>query len=394
MVDESTSRRAVEPDWGHVAVQGLLYLVTPEGVCAVVLDGPEQASFVLGPPSLLLRLDELREELRDPMALARGRVPQLSEFTQGWGRRLVPAPLLADPPDVLVVVPHSLLHDLPLHLVLCDDGEPLGVHSGITYSSSASMFPRSASRNPARMPGTAGARSVFAAGSDLVSVGPDRFAELAQGLARGFGDEPVPGGVAPVSRSELKFRLRNAGYRDLVCLVVHGYLAPDDHRLSGLVLAGGNHLVRSFGAMQTNADDARANPSAWIVDVPLRMLPAPTRDQPAEVLTLQEMEAEEDLETELVILAGCSAGLGDLLVGDRSASIAEICLDLGAPSVLAPMWDVDLATADRWLDTFLEAWAQDGQPKAFAARTAMRALRHDGLGPERTGAFALRGDWL
>jgi hypothetical protein len=44
--------------------------------------------------------------------------------------------LRRDPPDVLVVIPHAALHDVPLHLVELEGGVPLGSVTGVSYASS------------------------------------------------------------------------------------------------------------------------------------------------------------------------------------------------------------------------------------------------------------------
>jgi CHAT domain-containing protein len=374
-------------------VRGLLYAVSAEIVSALVLDGPSRQSYVLGHlADLLPHIDLLRDELRDPLAVARGRVPKLAKFAETWGRQLIPAPILAAPPDVLVVFPHSFLHDLPLHLVASDGGEPLGVRCGMAYSSSWSLFARCVTRNPARAADAprSDRLTVFAAGADMLATGDDRFARLADSIAKFFGAEPEhPAPPSTISRSDLKFRLRTRPPKDLLCLAMHGYVDPDDHRLSGLLLSGEGRYAPRYFWSASNTD-----PSYHTVDVPFRMLSLEASGRHAEVLTLQEMELENELEAELVIMLGCSAGLGETVVGDRSVSVAQVFIDLGASALLAPLWDIDFTAAERWVSAFLTAWAGHAQPKALAARDALSTLLSDGYGPERTGAFALRGDWL
>ena len=50
----------------------------------------------------------------------------LEAFAGDWGRRLLPPPELLADLDVLVIVPHHLLHDVPLHLVRLGDGDAQG----------------------------------------------------------------------------------------------------------------------------------------------------------------------------------------------------------------------------------------------------------------------------
>lgn len=205
--------------------------------------------------NVLPRADALREELRDAVAVARGRVPRLAQFAESWGRTLVP-PILAAPPDVLVVVPHSFLRDLPLHLVTTDDGQPLGARCGISYCSSQSLFARCVTRNPARMTSASTERlTVVAAGADMLTAGDDRFGGLARSISHLLGTEPFTNPAGAVNRSDLKFRLRTSPDKELVCLVMHGYIDAEDHRLSGLLLSGdggyGHHTMG--GAVSTGA---------------------------------------------------------------------------------------------------------------------------------------------
>mgnify|MGYP006306330013 CR=1 FL=1 len=117
---------------------------------------------------------------------------------------------------------------------------------------------------------------------------------------------------------------------------------------------------------------------------------------PAEVLTAAELEIDASLRTHLAVLLGCSAGWARVLQGDEPASLAETFLHIGAPSVVAPLWDSDVEAAREWMDHFCTAWMENGLPKALAAREAVRRML-DGQfaeSPERMGVMALRGDWL
>ncbi|NUR25551.1 MAG: hypothetical protein HOV83_06830, partial [Catenulispora sp.] len=134
-------------------VGALVYRVGRERIRATYLgpDGSRQVHSLADVSRVLPDLDRLRAEVDDGMALARGRVPRLRAFADEWGRELLPDVVLTDPPDVLVVVPHAMLHDVPLHLVRgAPDAAPLGCLSGVAYASSLSLFARCAARNPAR----------------------------------------------------------------------------------------------------------------------------------------------------------------------------------------------------------------------------------------------------
>ena len=85
--------------------------------------------------------------------------------------------------------------------------------------------------------------------------------------------------------------------------------------------------------------------------------------------------------------------LARLLLRASPASLAEAVLRIGAPSVVAPMWDSDQHATATWTDAFMAAWHGNALPKALAARAAMAATYAE-HGLERAGCIVLRGDWL
>ncbi len=348
-------------------------------------------------------IDGLRDELRDTMAIARARVPRLEEFAAGWGRRLLPPAVLGGEVDVVVVVSHSLLHGLPLHVVIGDDGAPVGTRCGFTYASSMTLFVHCAERNVARAvdPQTwtfdaegeaAGCgypppSGTTAGGTDVIHRSPG-FVGLAREIAELIdGERAVFGADFGYERASFKSHAWAPARRDVLCAVAHGYLDRDDHRFSGLLLDRGMGLAKR--SMPIHGE--------WVMvkELPLRELPASTRTRgDAEVLTIAELAINIELECRLVLLLGCSAGWSRVLSGDEPASLAEMMLHLGATSAVAPLWDSPYGATRDWALTFMRAWARRGLPKALAAREAQRELTAAGLGPERAGVLAVRGDWL
>jgi hypothetical protein len=383
-------------------VVGLVYLVIAGRVkAAIVEDGRWHWTELTDVASVLTPAAKLRDELADKMAVARRRLSQLDQFVQGWGRRLLPAEILHDPPDVLVLVPHAALHLLPLHLVSADDGMALACHSGITYSSSLSLFCRNAIRNRARQRETIETRKAAGGGTDVSRLGNKKFRQLAEIVLGEFSGSRVS---APMGRFEVKKAMRDDSC-GVVCIVAHGFVDPDQHRDSGLLLdhpaAMLNMRLESagLGGMGVSPDDRVGWPIAlygtqWeIIDLPLRDFPARImHDHPAEILTVTDLGREPATEAELVMLLACSAGMNVVLQGDEPASLAEAFLRLGASSVIAPMWDCDYALADVWARAFIGSWAREKTPKALAAREAFRAMG-DGSDAAALGPLHLRGDW-
>lgn len=384
---------------GPLRVAALVYQVSAEriGVTYLAPDGDREDQWLADVASVLPGLDELRAELNDGMALARGRVPRLRDFGSDWGRTLLPEVVLADPPDVLVVVPHAILHDVPLHLVRgADGGPPLGCRTGVSYASSMSLFARCAARNPARSqdptmwpPPSPRPRTLAAGGADQLTGREGMFRAVPLMLADLFSgtdliDRQPPG----MTRRTVKDAV--AAEPDVLMLVAHGIVDRSDHRMSGLLLheqqdAGWWGIELAPGRMAEFRDLS-------LVDAPGVAI----RGEPAELLTASELEINANLHSELVVLLACSAGSGQVLEGDEPASLAETMLRLGAVSAVAALWDTDFAATRDWVAAFFAAWLNWGYPKALAARHAMRQLyaRVGGERPDLCGALTVRGDWV
>ncbi|MEV5956184.1 CHAT domain-containing protein [Streptomyces sp. NPDC051987] len=385
-------------DGGPLRVAALVYQVGRERIGGTYLapDGRRENLWLAEVASVLPALDGLRAELNDGMALARGRVPQLRAFSRGWGRSLLPDAVLADPPDVLVVVPHAMLHDVPLHLVHGADHVPLGCGIGVSYASSMSLFTRCVARNPARRhdpvawsPRPPRKRTFAAGGADLLTGREGMFRALPLMLADMFArtdliDRQRPG----MTRRAVKDAV--AAAPDVLMLVAHGIVDGTDHRMSGLLL----HQQHDGGWWDIELAPGQ---TLQFRDLPLADPPrAGARGGPVELLTASELEINAQLRSELVVLLACSAGSGRVLEGDEPASLAETVLRLGAASVVAALWDADFAATRDWVAAFFVAWLMWGYPKALAARHAMGRLyaRVGDERPDLCGALTVRGDWL
>ena len=327
------------------------------------------------------------------MAVARGRVPRLREFSEGWGRELLPGAAVES--DVVVVVPHAFLHDVPLHLVRVGPaGEWFGALVGVSYSSSRSLFVRCAKRNSARRQG-AHVNSFTGGGTDVLSGNNEPFRELVRSVAGSFDADDVllHGENWPhiYTRSALKAAFRAEEPFDVVCVAAHGYTDPINHRMSGLMV---EHDTHGLGSRKIPLHGGRYFDFR---DLPLRRVPGTIRPATrTDVLTAAELEVDGHIDTQLVVLLACSTGWGRVLEGDEPASLAESFLHIGAPSVVAPMWDSDYDASRAWVQGFFDAWVDQGHPKALATRDVMQQMQEGPHAdrPERIGALALRGDWL
>jgi hypothetical protein len=361
---------------------------------------------------LLPRVDALRSELRDPMAISTGETPRLREFSADWGSSFLPSALVTDMPHVLVIVPHALTHDLPIHLIRTStpavEDRPLGVLAGITYASSRSLFIRTVERNEARQrdwkqwhygeqrPRSDQApplRSVMSGGVDVLGDLDSEFTETCRLVAEQFGGERTvfSAGSFPYSRSTVKAALRRQPTPSVLCVMAHGWVDDNNHRMSGLLVERDSFGVslRPIPLHGGRYFDFR--------DLPLRRPPHQIKAiKEIEVFTTAELEVDAQIACELVMLLGCSAGWGRVLQGDEPASLAETWLKIGAVSVVAPLWDAPIAAVRAWTTEFLYAWTQLDMPKALALRYAMQKMTEGSFqsAPERFGLMTLRGDWL
>jgi hypothetical protein len=359
-------------------VVGLLYAVTYAGVHVTVLDDHTRSTVRLAPSTrdLLPLVDDLTDSLRDSAAVAENDVPRLEAFAEDWGRWLVPEDILEVPPDVLVIVPHGVLHTLPLHLVRTAAGDPLACASGVTYASSMTSYCRSVMLNRGRSPRSS-PRTAAGGGVD-VKREDDAYRALAADVLVRFDGEPTD-----CSRYTAKDALESQDV-DVVCLVTHGYLDPHDHRSSGLLL--------DQDAFTRPRSLSLYGGSLMFNDLPLSDFPATVgHRRPSEVLSLRELETMAS-RAELTLLLACSTGTAQVLQTDEPASLAEGLMRAGSASVIAPMWEARLDLASAWIREFLQAWLARSLPKALAARHAFRSLR---AGPvAQLGPLHMRGDWV
>jgi CHAT domain-containing protein len=353
-------------------------------------------------PSILEKTEMLRAELSATMNIARDRCPKLQMFAQEWGRTLIPPSILADPPDVLVIIPHATLHTLPLHLVAADAGDSLCESAAVTYASSTAQFQACASRNPSRYHDAGGPlkqRTVRVIASDVLGASPEPYEMAARSITEHIQHVASVTmddwqGARKTLKDELQAPLKDeprARYRshsDVLCILAHGFVDGRDHRASGILLSP-DSVFTTWRPRNASGE------TFFFPDVPAQPFPAhlsPAR--PAARLSVAELEVDSYVTAELIALLGCSAGWGEVLRADEPASLAESLLHAGGATVISPMWDADLRAATDWICAFLRCWLGDGVPKAMAARNAYLCLREAGYSMAKRTTFVLKGDWL
>lgn len=353
--------------------------------------------------ALLDGFDAVQRELGSPAALSRPTLAAVERFAAEWGRSLLPASWLARPPRYGVLIPHGLLHALPLHLIRTDSGRPLCAETGVSVCSSLTLLRRCLQRTPGpRRPadpfvGTVPERlSTFAAGTDVLGSNDDAWRRLPLALLEASGGT---GELVDVGENDITLRmivaeaLGRTAY-ELMIIAAHGHHDPLDALSSGLLLREleTGYRLRPVDVLGRDRDEAGMPYVAH--DLPARDLPPQIRPAiAAELLTLADLEREAHLVCPLVALLGCSTGRAVLYPGDQPLSLAEVFLRIGAAAVVAPMWDVTVGAVEAWMTEFLRAYRVGGMSRGDAARHAGRSRHDAGAALHETGCMVLRGDF-
>lgn len=258
-----------------------------------------------------------------------------------WARfALLVAPLAAwtDPDDVVCLVPHGPLHDLPLH-VLPVDGVPLGLRNPVFYAPAAALLRHTLGRGDSP---SGEAAAVF---GDPAGDLPGARAEAAA-VGEALGVAPRLG--SQVTREAVLGALGTAG---LLHFAGHADASAADGFDAGLSLAGGDVLrAREILSVRTRA--------------------------------------------RLVVLGGCETGVSEHRAGDELAGLARALLVAGAGALLVSQWRVADASTEALLRE-VHRRAGEGAPLAEALRGAMAAVRavNGWEHFHHWGGFVMIGQW-
>ena len=97
-----------------------------------------------------------------------------------------------------------------------------------------------------------------------------------------------------------------------------------------------------------------------------------------------------DLAAELVVLAACETGLGDLKQAEGTVGLQRAFLAKRARTVLVSLWSVDDRASARLSEAFYRHWLA-GHRKAEALRRAQAEVRDETGDPYLWAAFQLVG---
>lgn len=252
--------------------------------------------------------------------------------------------------DLVYLVPHRLLHGLPLH-ALPKAADPLIVDHPVAYAPVSGLLPLS--QNAVKGSGRLDSCAAFGV----------VFEEEARQVAALFGARAVdrPG----LTGDDVERLCRD---RDICHFSCHGHFDELYPLSSGLVLRAG-------------ADDGEPPTSA---------------DAVLSARQIMRMR----LRSELICLSACETAMSEVGEGDELLGLIRAFLYAGAPSVVASLWKVDAESTRDLMVTFYrhlrESYVASGSiEKPEALRQAqLRVMEREGARSSFHWApFILVGDW-
>jgi CHAT domain-containing protein len=265
--------------------------------------------------------------------------------------------LPTSPDSPVVIVPHGPLALVPFAALRDESGRSLLERHVLSFAPAASVFAYTRDKHVARatpvsLGAVTGQRALVVAdptppeGSSLDRLPYAREEGQRVAAQLGRGVRLLVGGDA--TEAAVK---RESGAFQILHFATHGLVAPDHPLASSLVFAAGS------------GEDGYLR-----VD---------------EIFNL-------DLTADLVVLSGCSTGLGKL-TGDGIVGLTRAFLYAGTPTVVVSQWNVsDRATSQLMVRFYAELGR--GASKAQALRTAALAVRRQFPHPAYWAAFEVVGE--
>ncbi|MBX9363926.1 CHAT domain-containing protein [Streptomyces sp. WAC04114] len=254
----------------------------------------------------------------------------LADAHEDFASLLAPVLRWSEPADIICLVPHGPLHQVPLGALDIDLGDgtvgPLITRNPVVYLPSASTLRHVRARTRPRKE-TRRARAIVVA--DTMTAAPVVHGRLqAADLAARFGACVLSG--AEVTMERVLAALDEQGRMDLLHLACHGFFDSEEPLRSGVHLAGDDLLTA------------------------------------ADILELR-------LDADLVALAACDSGLGGHRPGDELIGLTRSLLYAGAASVLVTLWKVEEISTMLLLREFYARW-EAGASKAESLRQAQLSV--------------------
>ncbi len=270
----------------------------------------------------------------------------LDELWHSYDYLIEPVVRWAEPEDVVYLVPHGLLHYIPLHALKLG-GQYLIERNPVVYSPSASVLEYCCAKRKNTPDGKPARQTATIFGD---SCGDLPYARTeAEALAELFGVKALLGNA--VTRDAFQQTIIDA---DIVHFAGHGFFNPRQAMESGLRLTG------------------------------------------TDVLTTREVFNLRGLHAQLVALSGCETGVNENRPGDELIGLTRAFLYAGTPSVLVSLWRVaDTSTAFLMKQFYTYLRTNPAMFKVDALRQAILDTKNQSHWASfyYWAPFVLIGDW-
>lgn len=239
--------------------------------------------------------------------------------------------------EILYLIPHGLLHYLPIH-ALSIRGRRLIEYFPVIYSQNLTAI------KYAQEKGTEELNSCLSMGFTPNENEKRLFEGEASLVARLFKKE------AYLGKSVTNQLLINA-YKDVIHLSCHGFFDSQNPLNSGLLLSDGILTVKDIFNM--------------------------------------------DIATNLLVLTACETGLNKLKPGDELIGLTRAFLYSGAKSILVSLWSVSADSTLKLMESFYKNLINNTLSKAEALQKAQMEMIHSEQysHPYYWASFILIGDW-
>lgn len=253
----------------------------------------------------------------------------------------------ADEGDIVWLVPHELLHYLPLHSLRVE-GRHLIERNPVCYTPSASVMKYCRNNRKGRRE-----RALIFADSrtDRPMMYAREQAFSIQSLLKGnaeihLGDQ--------ATKALLKQRMGKASEEfDILHLACHGYFHPRQALKSGIMLAPENS--RTSQQNEQNAPE-QGDEIEWN-------------------LTAEEIFSLE-MRVNLVTLSACESGVNERQSGDELIGLTRSLIYAGTPSIIVSLWAVDNLSTSIMMAKFYEELIQLEATKVEALQSAQLYLKN------------------
>jgi CHAT domain-containing protein len=300
-------------------------------------------------------------------------------------------------PERLVIVPDGFLGLLPFEALVTEPGTTsvssaafLGVQHSIDYAQSTSVmaWTRNFGRKQAERP-------LFALADPIFSTDDPRYKPRPAVKA----SEPVPGSkpaetvapppAAPQSGSAFRRLPETQAEVEKVASIM-GIEAREPDVLTGASATKAAVMKTGLGRYRFLhfATHAAALGDPGVVNEPFLVLGQVDNARETDgLLTMSEI-MDLRLNAELVVLAACDTGSGDVLQGDGVASLASAFQFAGAESVVLSLWELPSEASRSYMETFYR-YLKEGRGKAEALRLSRDAMKKQYADPYYWAVFSL-----